>query len=113
MPPEGRLDGANGDEGGAGDVSDGDVLAGVLVDERDSAAQRADSSASVASASAAWKISCEREAGTTAERVRPLARVATSGWPGSVTQLTAGRVGILPLPGSRATILSWPRYRDH
>jgi len=38
VPPEGRLDGANGDEGGAGDVSDGDVLAGVLVDERDSAA---------------------------------------------------------------------------
>src|SRR5262249_34320456 len=41
VPPEGELDGADGDVGGGCDVGDGDVPVGVLVDERDGAAQRA------------------------------------------------------------------------
>jgi hypothetical protein len=39
VPPEGELGGADGHEGGRGDVGGGEVAAGVLVDERDRAPQ--------------------------------------------------------------------------
>src|SRR5215472_12972352 len=39
VPPEGELDGADGDRHGGGDVGDGDVGVGVLVDERHGSAQ--------------------------------------------------------------------------
>src|SRR5437763_13375958 len=37
---EGQLQGADGDEGGTGDVGDADVAVGVVVDEADRAAKR-------------------------------------------------------------------------
>jgi hypothetical protein len=40
VPPEGELDGARGDPGGGRDVGHRDVRVGLLVDERDRAAQR-------------------------------------------------------------------------